>query len=181
MSKSTGFLRNFTAVDLVTIAVFAVIFRVAGIPIYRFTEFFFPYNIGIRFMIDCILAGTAVVIVGKRGTLTIYAVTWWLINFVFEGEDLAWIIGMWIPIIATELYLSYGVNYKLTRKSAVIGIGILWGSLFAAIYWIYLQYFYLLIYPIEVIATSFAITVVLSIVGGLTGLSIGDRLKGLVG
>jgi len=175
-----SFLRKFTAVDLITIAMFALMFRIVGMPIYRWTGVFFPYNIGIRFMEDCILAAICCILVGKRGTLSLYAIIYWFVNFVFEGEDLVWLIGMWAPIILTELYLSTRKNYLETLGQSVLGIGGIWGMLFAAVYWVYLWYYYLLVYPMTVVATSYGITIALSIVGAVIGFGIGKKIKPLM-
>jgi hypothetical protein len=169
---------QFTAVDITTIAVLAVLFRVSMFG-YRLTMAAFPYNIGIRFFFDVLLACLVVGIVQKRGALAAYAVTWWLINFAVEGEDLVWLFAFWIPIVAAEWYLSRTPNgyAGITPKRMVVGVGVLYGCLLAVIYWIYLPVYYQLEYAPGVIATSLGIIVALCLVASIVGGIFANRLR----
>jgi hypothetical protein len=173
-------LRSFNGVDIVTIGVLAVLFRVAGMPLYRITEGVFPYNIGLRFMIDTFLAVLAVLLVRKKGTLFAYVLVWWLINLTLEGEDLVWLIGMWFPMIAGEWYLSTRPVYGGKLKDILIGAGLAYGFFFAVVYWVYLIVFYKLIYPVPVIAISLVICLVGVLVGPYLGFLFGTRIKPLL-
>lgn len=167
-----------TAVDITTIAVLAVLFRVSMFG-YRLTMAAFPYNIGIRFFFDVLLACIVVGVVRKRGALAAYAVTWWLINFAVEGEDLVWLFAFWIPIVVAEWYLSRTPNgYDgVTPKRMVIGVGLLYGSLLAVIYWIYLPTYYQLEYAPGVIAISLGIIIALCIAASVVGGIFAKRLR----
>jgi hypothetical protein len=172
-------IRSYTGIDVVTIGVLAILFRVVGMNVYRATSVAFPWNIGLRFAIDAFLAAVAVVVVAKKGTLFAYALTWWVINFVVEGEDLVWLIGMWFPMIAAEWYLSSRPAYGANVKDVVIGVGILYSFFFGVVYWIYLVTFYELSYPIMVILGSNVLILVGSIIGPWLGYLLGERLKRL--
>lgn len=175
----SGWFRSFSGIDIVTIGVLAILFRVVGMNIYRLTSATFPYNIGLRFGIDVFLAVLAVVLVRKRGTLFAYTLVWWLINFIVEGEDLVWLIGMWFPMLAGEWYLSTRTPYGGGLRDVIIGAGLLYGFFFSAVYWIYLVTFYELVYSIPVIAASLAICLIGVLVGAYLGYLFGNRLKPL--
>lgn len=172
-------LRSFNGIDIVTIGVLAVLFRMPGMPLYRITSAIFPYNIGLRFMLDTFLAVLAVVLVRKKGTMFAYVLVWWLINLVLEGEDLVWLIGMWFPMIAGEWYLSSRPVYGGKLKDVLIGVGLAYGFFFSLVYWVYLIFFYKLIYPFPTIAASIVITLVGVLVGPYLGYRFGSRLKPL--
>ncbi|HSJ53147.1 MAG TPA: hypothetical protein VLC52_05305, partial [Anaerolineae bacterium] len=142
-----GAIRSFNGIEIVTIAVFAVLFRVSMFP-YRLTSAVFPYNIFIRFFFDALLCAMAVTIIRKRGVLASYVIVWWLINYVVEGEDLVWLIGMWPPIILGEWYLSRQNPYGGSRRNIIIGVGLLYGAVFGATYWLYLLTYYQLVYSL---------------------------------
>lgn len=185
-TSDTGFIggifasiRSFTGIDVITIGVLAVLFRVVGMPIYRITMAAFPYNIGLRFAIDIFLAVLAVVLVRKRGTLFAYTLVWWLINFFVEGEDLVWLIGMWFPMLAGEWYLSRRPSYAGSLKDVLIGVGFIYGVFFALVYWVYLVTFYQLIYSVPVILGSIAIIAVGAVVGSWLGWQFANRLRPL--
>jgi hypothetical protein len=118
-------------------------------------------------------------VVGKKGTLFAYALTWWLINFVVEGEDLVWLIGMWFPMIAGEWYLSSRSAYAANVMDTVVGVGIAYSFFFGIVYWIYLVTFYELSYPIMTILGSNVLILVGSVVGPWLGYPLGERLKRL--
>lgn len=181
-SAGTGFFANFrtfNGIDIVTIGVLAVLFRVVGMPFYRVTSAAFPYNIGTRFFVDVFLATVAVLLVRKKGTLFAYTLVWWIINFVVEGEDLVWLIGMWFPMIAGEWYLSTRAEYGGNLRDAIIGVGLLYGFFFAVVYWVYLLTFYELVYTVPVIAASLGITLVGALLGPYLGYLFGKRLQPL--
>jgi hypothetical protein len=172
-------IRTFTGIDVVTIGVLAVLFRVVGIPLFRLTMAAFPYSGGVRFGIDVFIGVLAVVLVRKPGTLFAYALTWWLINFIGEGEDLVWLIGMWWPMLAGEWYLSSRRTYAGSFKDVLIGVGILYGFFFALIWWILLVTFYALVYPPAVIAASVALIAVAVVVASWLGWKFANRLRPL--
>ena len=185
-AQSTGFfggivegIRSFTGIDVVTIGVLAILFRVVGMPIYRVTSATFPYNIGLRFGIDIFLAVLAVVLVRKKGTLFAYTLVWWLINFFVEGEDLVWLIGMWFPMLAGEWYLSTRPTYAGTLRDVMIGVGLVYGVFFGLIYWVYLVTFYELVYSMPVILASIGIILLGAAVGAWLGYQFANRLKPL--
>ncbi len=173
-------LRSFNGIDIVTIGVLAILFRVAGMPIYRITSVAFPYNIGLRFMIDAFLATLAVLLVTKKGALFAYVLVWWLINLALEGEDLVWLIGMWFPMIAGEWYLWTRPAYGAKLKDVLIGVGLAYGFFFAIVYWIYLITFYQMVYSVPVIAASLVICLVGVMVGPYLGYLFGSRIKPLL-
>ncbi len=174
-----GSIRSFNGIDVITIGVLAVLFRVVGMPIYRVTSVAFPYNIGLRFGIDIFLGVLVVVLVRKKGTLLAYTLVWWLINFFAEGEDLVWLIGMWFPMIAGEWYLSSRPTYAGSLKEVLIGVGILYGLFFGLVYWVYLVTFYELVFATPVILASIAIIAVGVVVGSWLGYQFGNRLRPL--
>lgn len=181
MERSLGLnFRAFSGIDIVTIGVLAILFRVVGMPFYRITSATFPYNIGTRFLVDVFLGTIAVLLVRKKGTLFAYALVWWLINFIVEGEDLVWLIGMWLPMIAGEWYLSTRAEYGGSLRDVIVGVGLLYGFFFAAVYWVYLVTFYELVYSVPVIIASLAITLVGTLLGAYLGHLFGQRLQPLM-
>jgi hypothetical protein len=172
-------IRSYTGIDIVTIGVLAVLFRVVGMPIYRITSATFPYNIGLRFAVDVFLAALAVVLIRKKGVLFAYTLVWWLINFVIEGEDLVWLIGMWFPMLAGEWYLGSREVYGGTMKDVLIGVGLAYGFFFGLVYWVYLVTFYELVYAVPVILASIALTLVGTLIGPYLGYLFGNRIRPL--
>jgi hypothetical protein len=173
-------IQSFNGIDVVTIGVLAILFRVVGMGVYRLTAAVFPFDMGLRFGIDAFLATLAVLLVRKKGSLFAYAVVWWLINFVVEGEDLVWLIGMWFPIILAEWYLCTRPVYGGTLKNVIIGAGLCYGFFFTVVYWIYLLTFYQMVYSVPAIAAALAISLVGSVLGAYLGFLLGRRIKPLL-
>lgn len=176
-------IKSFTAVDIVTVAVLAVLFRVGMFP-FRLTGAFFPYNICIRYFIDAALAVMVVLIVRKQGALMAYALTWWLINFTVEGEDLVWLIAFWPPIIAAEMYLARKARRKdlgeLSGAESVIGIGVVYAMFIGTIYWVYLITYYQMTFSVASTAIALALIYAACIIGALVGRVAARRIRALL-
>jgi len=87
---------------------------------------------------------------------------------------------MWPPIILGEWFLGRQEPYGGNRTNVVLGVGLLYGVLFAAIYWVYLLTYYQLSYSIPVILGSFALILVACVLGGYLGSVFGERLRPLL-
>jgi len=182
-NTQTKIFRGFNAVDLVTLAVFAALYRAAWY-IWQIFGFLFPFNIVIATFFATLAAVTAAVIVRKVGVFTLYSIAAALINFFFQGEAL----------VATIIYLFLGVlsdAYLYTRFKAgedpfssfrdMTIAGTLFAFLWSAANWgfVFPVLFMMEFTPFVHIAVA-VVCFVGGIVGGILGYRLGDRLKGLI-
>ncbi|OGV95907.1 hypothetical protein A2W24_01070 [Microgenomates group bacterium RBG_16_45_19] len=179
----TKIIKGFNAVDLVTVAVFAALYRAAWY-VWQIFGFLFPFNIVLATFFATLAAVAAAVIVRKVGVFTLYAIAAALINFFFQGEALvASIIYLFLGVFSDAyLYMQIKAGkdpFTSFRDMAIAG-GI-FAFLWSAVNW---GYVFPILFQMEFsIGMLFAVAVscfVGGVIGGLIGYKLGDRLKGLI-
>lgn len=184
MSTQTKVFKGFNAIDLVTIAVFAALYR-AGWYVWQIFGFLFPFNIVIATFIATLAAVTAAVIVRKVGVFTLYAIASALINFFFQGEALpATIIYLFLGVLSDGyLYMRVKAGedpFSSFRDMSIAGM--LFSLLWSATNWgIVFPIIFLMEFPLGVHIAVAVACFVGGIIGGMLGYLLGDRLKGLIG
>jgi len=179
----TKLFKGFNAVDLVTIGVFAALYRAAWY-IWQIFGFLFPFNIVLATLFATLAAVTAAVIVRKVGVFTLYSIAAALINFFFQGEALvATIIYLFLGVLADAyvyMQLKGGKDpFASFRPMAIAGA--LFAFLWTATNW---GYVFPVLFQMEfsagVLAAVSVACFVGGVVGGILGYGLGDRLKGLI-
>jgi len=181
VAKTKVGFRRFTAVDLIIIAIFAVLLRTVFYYTYRALYVVFPINqvvfpVFISFVMACLL-----VLVPKQGTVLLWTVTWQMINFFFQGESPLYLL-MYIPIpLLTELVFWLMKRSGDTLSSSLIGnmvyqFGHVIATYFAIVYVFFMEW------PLDSALIILAISVLVSSnFGALAGFQLGQQLKRLIG
>jgi hypothetical protein len=176
--------QRFTAVDLVTIAVFAVLYRALWY-VWNALAFLFPFNqlLNAFFYVMCGLA--AMVIVRKVGTATLFLVVACLINVLVQGESLAIVAvgscaGLLGDIYAYFVVLSGRNPFTNRRDMWIIGglMSLLWNF---TLWVVMVKFIYMLPLPDSVYYPVIAVCLVAGFAGGIVGFWLGNRVKGLIG
>ena len=131
--KKTGavdkLFKSLTAVDLITLVVFAALFRILFM-VYKLAEIVFPWNHPAWYFFCMLCLAPALMIVRKPGAMFVFTVSWLAINFFFQGEIPLWWIGAaTIPLIP-ELYMylrakqlgSAKVAFTNLRELIIVGL-----------------------------------------------------------
>lgn len=184
MSASLKPIKRFTAVDLVTIAVFGAMYRALWY-VWNAFNFLFPFNQALN-MAFCVMCAIAVlVIVRKVGAATLFMIAAMLINVFLQGESFAVaLIGCTNGLLADFYFYIVGKNNNdvwgsfrhMAIASVLTSILVnlnLWITMFKIVYKI----------PMEsaLFYSVLAISMVAGVVGGLLGFVLGDKIKGLIG
>lgn len=176
-----GFLQKFTAVDLIVIAVFALLLRFVLLYIYKALYVVFPWNQALfpLFMAFCMVA--MLTLVPKPGATLLWTIVWQLINLFLQGEDLLYVLGsIPIPIIAEVVFwLMKGTGDDL--RSALVGT-MVYTAGWKIFDWIALNFIFLIPYelPIALVVAAIAVFITNNI-GAYAGLRLGKQLKKLMG
>ena len=180
-AKPQSWLQKFTAVDLITIAIFAVLLRFGFFYVYRALSVAFPFSQAVFpvFLAFCLTGVLA--LVPKGGAATLFTVAWQLINLFFQGEDVRFLL-MYIPVpIVTELAFVMMKKYGDDMRSAIIGsmvyIALATVAVYFAIVYIFLMTEYTIPIALGILALS---TLVSAPVGGYIGHKVGVQLKKLL-
>ncbi len=178
--------RNLSAVDLITLVVFAVLFRILFM-VYKMAEIIFPWNHPAWYFFAMLTLAPALFIVRKPGSFFIYTVAWLAINFFFQGEIPLWWIGaVTIPIIP-EIYMYLrakqlgNIKAPFTNLKDLLVAGGIY-TLLAYVTNMTLILFALgnpmprwMIWPVAVLS------LILALVGTWIGTGVGKRISGLIG
>ncbi len=176
--------QRFTAVDLVTIAVFAALYR-AMWYVWNIFSFAFPFNQVINTFFGVLCTVAALVIVRKVGTATMFQIAAMLINVLVQGEVFS--VALWgcttglLADIYCYLVLRSGTDPFISLRHMVIA-GALTAFMFNFNLWIVMMTFlYKVSMPTQIIVTVFILGTITGIIGGVVGFFLGDRIKGLIG
>jgi len=180
----TSVFKRFTAVDLVTLAVFAALYRALWY-FWSAIGFLFPFNqvLSTLFYVLCGVAG--VVIVRKVGAFTMFAIAAQLINLFLQGEMMVVAAIMACFALAGDAYLYFRVRAGADPFSSLRDMliaGTLVGFVWATVNWGY-------IFPVLFLTeltpalywSAWAACCVGGFVGAYLGFLLGNRLKGLIG
>lgn len=175
--------RGFNAIDLVTVAVFAALYRAAWY-IWQIFGFLFPFNIVIATFFATLAAVTAAVIVRKVGVFSMYSIAAALINFFFQGEALvASIIYLFLGVLSDGylyMQLKRGNDPFSSFRDMTIA-GTLFSFLWSGTNWgIVFPIIFMMEFSPGVHISVAAACFVGGIIGGILGYGLGDRLKGLI-
>ena len=183
-SQTSKVFQRFTAVDLVTIAVFAALHR-AMWYVWNIFAFLFPFNqvLNTFFAVLCTVA--ALVIVRKVGTATLFQIAGMLINVFIQGEVFTVaLVGASTGILADAycyFVLAAGRDpFRFLRDMFIAG------ALVALLHnfnmWIImLKLIYKIPMENSIVVAVFAAGTVGGMIGGVVGFFLGDRIKGLIG
>ena len=176
--------RAFNAVDLVTIAALAGLFRAMDY-VTGALAFLFPFSSFLMIFSCLMFAVAAAVIVRKPGVFTLFVVAAQAINLFLQGEILLAVIIMLSWGILSDLYvynrLKAGIDpFKTFRPMFIAG-------LLMSLTWVISHYD--INFPfVYMVNLSFGVYAILTVVGfivgcagGAVGFFLGDKVKGLLG
>ena len=182
--SETKVFRTFTAVDLVTLAALAALFRAMDYVTGAFA-FVFPFNtlfMAFSFGVTALVAG---VIVRKVGVFTMFTIAAQLINFFLQGENLVAVVIMSSWGLLGDIYMytrvKAGVDPFVSKRDlniASILMGIVW---VVSTYGIAFPIIFLVELSTAIYGALMVFGVVAEFLGGLLGISLGNRIKGLLG
>lgn len=178
--------KKLTAVDLITLVVFAALFRILFM-VYKLAEIIFPWNHPAWYFFCMLCLAPAVMIVRKPGATFLFTVSWLAINFFFQGEIPLWWIGAaTIPLIP-EWYMYMRAKKAGGNKAVYTNLKdlIIYGLIYTFLaYWtnMLLIIFALgnpmpriLAYPVC------ALALIVGALGTYLGWLVGKRISGLIG
>ncbi len=180
-TQTVGWMQRFSAIDLVTISLFAVLLRFAFVPAYKALYVVFPWNQAVLPLFMAFCMAVLLAIVPKPGTTFLWTVVWMAINFFLQGEELVYALGaMPIPII-TEIVFWGMKRWGGDLTSALIGTMVFTAG-FKIWDWYALNQIFQIPYefPIFLLVSAIAVFITNNI-GAYVGHILGLRLKRLVG
>jgi hypothetical protein len=182
-STSNKIFKSFTAVDLVTLAALAALFRAMDYVTGIFA-FVFPFNtlfMAFSFGVTALVAG---VIVRKTGVFTFFTIAAQLINFFLQGENIVAVLIMSVWGVLADVYIYFQIKNGKDPFSSMKDLNI--ASVLMGICWVLTTYgiafprIFLVELSAGIYAALMGFGVVAEFLGGLVGISLGNRIKGLL-
>jgi hypothetical protein len=172
---------RFTAVDLVSIAVFALLLRFVFYYIYRALQIAFPLNQAIFPIALAFCIAACLVIVPKRGTILLFTALWLAIDFLFQGESPIYVAVYWIiPIVAEVMFVVLGWKGD-ERKAALIGMPV-YIALHMILQWFALTYIFFVRIELPIYIPLYLLSVfVMAPIGGYFGHKVGTIARRVLG
>jgi hypothetical protein len=182
--NSSTLAKRLTAVDLVTLAVFAALYRACWY-FWHALNFVFPFNQLVAVFAMIFFTMAAVVIIRKPIAPILFAIGAMTINLVIQGELLGatLVYFTWGLLPALYLYLreKAGVDpYVSLREMGVTSLilAIVWGITNLAI--VYPVFFGVAFTPFSFLLMLMALGAVIGTVAGVLGSMLGNKIKGLI-
>ncbi len=174
-----------TAVDLITVVVFAALFRILFM-IYKMAEIVFPWNHPAWYFFCMLCLAPALMIVRKPGAMFLFTVAWLAINFFFQGEIPLWWVGAaTIPLIP-EAYMYFrakrmGAKVAFTNLRELIIVGLIYTALAYATNMILIIFALGNPFPRWEVWPVAALSLIVGALGTWLGFLVGKRISGLIG
>lgn len=174
-----------TAVDLITVVVFAALFRILFM-IYKLAEIVFPWNHPAWYFFCMLCLAPALMIVRKPGAMFLFTVSWLAINFFFQGEIPLWWVGAaTIPLIP-EAYMYFrakqvGAKTAFTNLKDLIIVGLIYTALAFATNMVLIIFALGNPFPRWEVWPVAALSLVVGAIGTWLGVLVGKRISGLIG
>lgn len=176
---------KFTAVDLITVVVFAALVRVFWI-VFRAAGVVFPFNHSFLHFFNAFCLVACVAVVKKRWAAFFYTVGWCAINFFLQGEHWSyWILPLTAGIIP-ELYMI--ARSKAFEDPTDVYFSfkdlVLFAEIYTVIYfvWVWISLIYIFMIPISwgLSALAFGLALILVVPGTYFGWKVGTRINSLI-
>jgi hypothetical protein len=183
-SSSVKTFRAFTAVDLVTLAALAALFRAMDY-VTGMVAFVFPFNtlfMAFSFGVTALVAG---VIIRKTGVFTMFTIAAQLINFFLQGENLVAVLIMSFWGVLADIFVYIQLKNGKDPFSSMRDLNI--ASVLMGITWVITTYgiAFPIIFLVELSTAIYAALmgfgVIAEFLGGLVGVALGNKIKGLLG
>ena len=176
--------RRFTAVDLVTLAVFAALYRALWYVWHAF-NFLFPFNQVINAFFFTLAITAGMVVVRKVGAGTMLVIASQAINLFMQGEALPAAILYLTWGILGDIYVYFRLKSGADPFSSFRDVsiaGFLDSTVNSVGDWL-LAFPFIFLAPIapSVLVILVPVHIAFGVLGGMTGYWLGNRIKGLIG
>ena len=177
--------KKFNAVDLITVVVFAAMFRVFWI-VFKMAGVVFPFNHSFMMLFSSFSLIICIAVVKKRFAGVFYTIGWVCINFFLQGEIPHYFACIVLLPLLPEIYIA--VRGKAFDKPDDIFHSVkdmfVYSFLYNTIYFIWnfimIIYVFLIPTPFNLILAAFGIGLVLMLIGSYLGVKTGKKINSLI-
>lgn len=177
--------KKFNAIDLITVVVFAALFRVLWV-VFKMAGVVFPFNHSFMMLFSSFSLIICLAVVKKRFAGVYYTIGWVCINFFLQGEIPHYFACIVLLPLIPELYVA--AKSKLLKNpddifhsaKDMMVYSILYNTIYFVWNFIMIIYVFLIPTPMNLVYVAFAIGAVLMVVGSYLGLKVGVKINSLI-
>ena len=177
--------KKFTAVDLITVVVFAALVRVLWV-VFKTAGVIFPFNHSFMHFFSSFCLVACMTVVKKRWAAFYYTVGWIAIDFFLQGEHWSyWALCILAPLLP-ELYMK--ARSKAFEKAEdvyhsykdCLVFALIYTVIYFAFVWWSLLYIFLVPINWGLSALAFAGALILAVPGSWLGFKLGKKINTLI-
>lgn len=184
LATGTKVFLRFTAVDLVTLAVFAAVYRALWY-VWNALNFLFPFNQVLNLFFFCLCGIAALVIVRKVGAGTLYVIGGLLIDILLQGEALVVAVVIGVMGLSADIYcyiLKSAGRDPYGSMRQMVTTGTIWAIfLNIGLFIVTLKLIFQVPLDDAILVAVLVAATVAGLVGSAIGFALGDKTKGLIG
>lgn len=177
--------KKFNAVDLITVVVFAAMFRVLWI-VFKMAGVVFPFNHSGMMLFSSFSLVICLAVTKKRFAGVFYTIGWVCINFFLQGEIPHYFACIIILPLLSELYIA-GRSKMFDNPDDVFHSFkdmMVYSVLYNVIYFVWnfimIIYVFLIPTPMNLVIIAFVIGLALIVLGTYLGLRAGVKINALI-
>jgi hypothetical protein len=177
--------KKFNAVDLISVVVFAAMFRVLWV-VFKMAGVVFPFNHSAMMLFSSFALVICLAVVKKRYAGVFYTIGWVCINFFLQGEIPHYFACIVILPLIPELYIA--VRSKAFDKpddifhsvKDMMVYSFIYNTIYFAWNFVMIIYVFLIPTPFGLMMAAFGLGVVLMILGSYLGVKTGKKINSLI-
>ncbi len=177
--------KKFTAVDLITVVVFAALVRVLWL-VFKSAGVVFPFNHSFMHLFSSFCLVACMTVVKKRFAAFYYTVGWCAINFFLQGEHWAyWLLVILLPLLP-ELYMTARSKSFANPDDVyhsykdLLVFAMIYTIIYFVFVWWSLIFLFLIPIPWGLSIAAFALALVFVVLGTFLGWKVGTKIHSLI-
>lgn len=177
--------KKFTAVDLITVVVFAALVRVLWI-VFKSAGVVFPFNHSFMHFFSSFCLVACIAVVKKRNAAFYYTIGWCAINFFLQGEHWSyWVLVVLLPFVPEFYMKSRATHFENPQDvyhsfKDLLVFAMIYTIIYFVFVWWSLIYVYLIPIDWTLSALAFAGALILVVPGTYFGYKMGTRISALI-
>lgn len=177
--------KKFSAVDLITVVVFAALVRVLWI-VFKSAGVVFPFNHSAMHLFSSFCLVSCMAVVKKRGAAFYYTVGWCAINFFLQGEHWAyWVLVVLLPFIPEMYMKKRSASFEnpddvYHSYKDLLVFALIYTIIYFVFVWFSLIYIYFIPIPWGLSYAAFGLALVLVFLGTYLGRKVGIKASSLI-
>ncbi|MBK5239891.1 hypothetical protein [Clostridium sp.] len=177
--------KAFSAVDLITVVVFAALIRILFL-VFKTFGVVFPFNHSFMMLFSSFCLVSCLVVTRKKYAGVFFTIGWVCINFFLQGEVPHYFACIVLLPLLPEIYLAIrckafsNPDDIFTSTIDMIVYSVIYNVLYFVFNFVMIIYVFMIPVVMPLVMAAFAVGVVCMVIGTMMGLGIGKKISTLI-